>query len=473
MDAEATVLYVDDDAELSRVVAAALERLADDLTVERAASAADGIERLALGGVDCVVSDYEMPGTDGIGFLEAIRAAGETVPFVLYTGRGSEEVAGRAIAAGVTDYLRKGDGRDHFSVLARRIRTAVETDRSRRALEESEERFRAMVEGSREAIVLYRESVFYVNDRACELTGYDRETLLSGDAWSFVHPADRERVSRRVCARLDGSYLDEEFEFRVLTADGTVRELEASDRTIPIDGERAGFLVARDVTAVRRRQRELETQNRRLEEFAGVLSHDLRGPLNVVTGSLALARETGRESDFDRAESGLERMETLIADMLELSRHGSVVERTEPVSLDALSATVWADLDAEDATLDAASGTVDAAPDRLRQLLENLLSNALDHGGPAVDVSVGPLPRGGFYVEDDGPGVPAAERERVFQRGYTTADDGVGWGLVVVEHIATAHGWAVSLDEAGTGGARFEFSPVAAETEPPDTPRSV
>jgi PAS domain S-box-containing protein len=467
MTGEATVLYVDDDAAMSRVVARALGRH-DDLRVETVGAAAEGVERLAIGGVDCVVSDYEMPDTDGIEFLEAIRAAGEDVPFVLYTARGSEAVAGRAIAAGVTDYLRKGEGPDHFRVLARRVHNAIETARSRRALEESEERFRAMVEGSRDAILLYRESVLYANDRACDLAGRDREALVGSEPWCFVHPDDRRRFERRVAARIAGEYLDPEFEFRVLTADGTVRELEATDRSIPVDGEPAGLVAARDVTTARRRQRELETQNRRLEEFAGVLSHDLRGPLNVVAGSLALARETGRDADFDRAAVGLDRMETLIADMLELSRHGSAVEETEPVELAAAADSVWAELGASGGTLGVEDGTVDAAPDRLHQLLANLLSNAVDHGGEAVRVTVGPLQSGGFYVEDDGHGVPPDERERVFRRGYTTADDGVGWGLVVVEHIATAHGWSVSLTEGADGGARFEFRPQLTGRTTPD-----
>ena len=472
MNGDATVLCVDDDVALSQLVAATLERVHEDFRAETATSAAEGITRLAEGGIDCVVSDYEMPGTDGIEFLEAIRAAGEDVPFVLYTGRGSEEVAGRAISAGVTDYLRKGEGSDHLTVLAQRVRNAIETYQSQRALKESEERFRAIVEGSRDAVILYRDGVRYVNDRACELTGYDRETLLGDDPWRFVHPEDRERIGRRVEARLAGEYLDPEFEFRLVTAEGTVREMEASDRNIPIDGERAGFIAARDVTRSRSRQRELETQNRRLEEFAGVLSHDLRGPLNVVTGSLALARETGRDRDFDRAAVGLERMETLIEDMLELSRHGSAIDETEPVSLATVAEEVWTEVGVETATLEVDEGSVDAAPERLRQLLSNLLSNALDHGGEAVSVGVTPIRGGGFAVEDDGPGVPVDKRERVFRRGYTTADDGVGWGLVVVEHIATAHGWAVSLTESAAGGARFEFRPSVSATAGPDGKQS-
>lgn len=90
----------------------------------------------------------------------------------------------------------------------------------------------------------------------------------------------------------------------------------------------------------------------------------------------------------------------------------------------------------------------------LRQLLENLLTNAVEHGGPDVAVEVG-LTDTGFYVADDGPGVPAAERDQVFEHGFTTG--GTGVGLAVAAEIADAHGWETRLVESSAGGARFEY----------------
>jgi signal transduction histidine kinase len=97
----------------------------------------------------------------------------------------------------------------------------------------------------------------------------------------------------------------------------------------------------------------------------------------------------------------------------------------------------------------------------LSQLLENLFRNAVEHGGDDVTVNVGSLP-GGFYVADDGPGIPAADRESVFEPGFTTNDDGTGFGLEIVEAVASAHGWDVRVTDAaeGEGGARFEFTGV-------------
>ena len=100
-----------------------------------------------------------------------------------------------------------------------------------------------------------------------------------------------------------------------------------------------------------------------------------------------------------------------------------------------------------------------ADPDRLVQVFENLLQNSVDHGGEGVTVRVGSL-ENGFYVEDDGPGVPEADRERMFEHGYTTRQDGMGYGLSIVRSIVDAHGWSIAVTESEDGGARFELTGV-------------
>jgi signal transduction histidine kinase len=120
--------------------------------------------------------------------------------------------------------------------------------------------------------------------------------------------------------------------------------------------------------------------------------------------------------------------------------------------------------DAEGATLQYADGTfestiIKADVDRLAQLLENLLRNAVEHGGEDVTVTVGPLDEG-FYVEDDGSGIDDEDREKIFSAGYSTQENGVGFGLSIVKQVADAHGWEVSVVERSSGGARFEISGV-------------
>jgi len=210
-----------------------------------------------------------------------------------------------------------------------------------------------------------------------------------------------------------------------------------------------------------RTERTLRRQNERLEEFASVVAHDIRDPLAGIRANAEVARETGDEESFSAILSSVDRLEALVAELLELSRAGEVVDEPERVAVRAVAREAWTAVDAPEATLSVDhAGDVRADPPRLRRLFGNLLSNAVAHGGADVTVRVGALEGGetGFFVADDGPGIPADERERVFERGYTTSDDGTGFGLAIVDQIARAHGWSVALVESEAGGARFEFT---------------
>ncbi|WP_435124158.1 ATP-binding protein [Halobaculum sp. D14] len=210
---------------------------------------------------------------------------------------------------------------------------------------------------------------------------------------------------------------------------------------------------------LRRRETALERQNDRLEEFASVVSHDLRNPLNVAQGRLELLMDSVDSPHLDHIEEAHGRMEALIEDLLALARTGRSVGETAPVPLPSLARDTWGAVSGGgDVAVDSALGTVDADDTRLRELLENLMRNAVEHGGSDVDVEVGRLADGaGFYVADDGPGIPEADRDDVFERGYTTEEDGTGFGLPIVREIARAHGWTVSVAGSDAGGARFEI----------------
>jgi len=228
------------------------------------------------------------------------------------------------------------------------------------------------------------------------------------------------------------------------------------------------LILVTDITDRERDRRELKRQNERLDRFASVVSHDLRNPLQVLRGALDGARETGDPKHFDRGEQALDRMETLIDDVLSLARQGQPIDETQPVSLATLVEECWTMIETGDAELvvDGDLGFV-ADPDRLRQLVENLVRNAVEHGGGDVTVGIGPLPDGtGFYVEDDGRGIPASERSEVFESGYSTAENGTGFGLAIVSEIVDAHGWTITATDSAEGGTRFEISGVTTVETP-------
>ncbi|MDQ2054189.1 HAMP domain-containing sensor histidine kinase [Halobellus sp. H-GB7] len=208
-----------------------------------------------------------------------------------------------------------------------------------------------------------------------------------------------------------------------------------------------------------RREQTLEAQNERLETFAGVISHDLRNPLNVVTGSLRLAQRDLDSPHVDRAARAADRMEGLIEQVLMLATQGQDISDPRPVRLESVVESAWDtnDTRAAELRIEDGLGTVDGDPDRLREAFGNLFRNAVEHGGDDVRVRVGPCAEG-FYVADDGPGIPEDARESVFDRGYTTG--GTGLGLAIVRTIVEAHGWSVRVRESADGGARFEITGV-------------
>jgi PAS domain S-box-containing protein len=218
-------------------------------------------------------------------------------------------------------------------------------------------------------------------------------------------------------------------------------------------------------TGRERVERDLRRQNDRLEEFAGVVSHDLRNPLSVLDLSLELAEESGDPEQFRRCREAVDRMEELVDDLLTLAREGERVAETEPVDLARAAEAAWETTETEsaDATLAVETeATVRADDSRLRQLLGNLFGNAATHGtreGGGVTVTVTDTDEG-FAVADDGPGIPEDDRESVFEAGVTTSDDGTGFGLAIVREVAQAHGWSVSVTASDEGGARFEVAGV-------------
>ena len=237
---------------------------------------------------------------------------------------------------------------------------------------------------------------------------------------------------------------DEDRLLSEILAGGLTRALEQVERT----------------EQLRARERELTEQNDRLEEFASIVSHDLRNPINVAEGRLELAATECDSEHLEHVGRAHERMRTLIEDLLTLAREGETVTDFEAVALTALVERCWANVETDEATLVTdTERTVQADKSRLKQLFENLIRNAIDHGGGDVTVTVGEMDTG-FYVEDDGPGIPADEREAIFEAGYSTRADGTGFGLSIVKRIVEAHEWEIDVTDGDEGGARFEITGV-------------
>ncbi|WP_158854976.1 PAS domain S-box protein [Halorhabdus sp. CUG00001] len=299
-----------------------------------------------------------------------------------------------------------------------------------------------------------------VTEQAVEKTGYERAELLSMDALELFADTDRARIRADIeAAFLDGAST---IEAELVRKDGQTIPFEFRKRRLA-DQEGNVYVagVGRDISERKRRERQLKRQLEQFEHFGSVVSHDLRTPLQTARGRLELAAETGEERHFEAAERALERMETLLGDLSKVMREGEFVSEVHPTSLLEVAQPVWESLAPGCATLQCEDDvTIQADQRALERLFENLFKNALEHAGANVTVTVGRF-RDGWYIEDDGPGVPAPDRERIFEAGYSTATEGSGFGLASVRQLVVAHGWDITVAEGENGGARFEITDVA------------
>ncbi|WP_257301056.1 PAS domain S-box protein [Haloarchaeobius sp. FL176] len=696
------LLHVDDDAKFAALVAEFLERHGERFHVhtETDPNAALSTIRNEEIDFDCIVSDYDMPGLDGLELLQEIRTDYPDLPFVLFTGHGSEAIASEAITAGVTEYLQKGGGTEQYTVLANRIDQVVErywanryADRARQAIETAQgginildadgyiqyvNRACADLLGyEREELVgqhwetLYRDEdidevydellpaarqgqwqgrttferkdggiletnhtltvgrdgslvctfsplddpateralslrertmaeapvgivlfdphaegnpITYANDAFIDLTGYDRPDVV-GREWLFlqgeetsddavaelrsavqnhdrstvemrnyradgtefwnrvrvapvfgsdgelahflsfhddvterktaeerlragtarleavfegspdmivIHDADGviHDVNQQSCEKLGyteaelvgKSVLDidvtadreraqsfwknlptncpRRFEGELQRRDGTTIPVEIHLIRLDLDGEDRFVAMDRDITEQKAREAELLRQNERLDRFTSVVSHDLRNPLQLAQGRLELLEAECTSEHTEDIEYALDRIDTLIDDLLAFARLGDEAMEIEPVDLSELVRTSWETVETAEATLVLETNrSVDADRDKLQQLFENLFRNSVEHGGADVTVSVGDTDSG-FYVADDGPGISAAERGDVFEAGFSTTDAGTGFGLNIVRQIVDAHDWEISITESEGGGTRFDVRTV-------------
>ena len=312
--------------------------------------------------------------------------------------------------------------------------------------------------------------VVAVNGTVEELFGYTpaafRELGIDECAVSPAQAQDARTGAERT-ARETGSGT---YRWEVERHDGTTFWAESTVSPTTV-GERECFVsVVRDVTEQTERERELE-------RFAEILTHDLRSPLNAAQAQVGILRGEvrGGEEFLDRLERVHGRMADIVDDVRTLVSHGDRIENPVQVDLNQVVDGAWEAVvggrdgrsahgnarGAPTLVVEDGLGTVTADESRIGRLFENLFENAVRHatGDSGVTVTVSTTPRGrGIVVADDGPGIVADDRERVFDYGYTTADRGTGFGLNIVSAVADSHGWDVDVREADSGGARFEIT---------------
>ena len=446
----------------------------------------EGVAGTTLGGEDGKLIDDVRADPDAAPRRPATRAA-LSVP-----------VGDDAVLQVVADRVGAYDETDLelAELLADHVEHAVERVRYEATVERERDRFAALFQNVPDAAVQYRldddgsPRIQRVNSAFVRLFGYEPAAAVGETTADLLVPDDDCDAAETLYDDVrTGERLDVEVTRE--TADGPHPFLL---RSVPVWAEsgdvtdRVGYFIYTDIGEMRERERELTRKNERLDAFTSIVSHDLRNPLGVAQGYLEKTRD-GAGDHLDTVAAELDRMDRMIDELLTLARQGELVGETTPVDIENVARAAWSHVSTGDARLVVAdSTTVTADRDRLVELLENLFRNAVEHGSTdsrpkpdesadhgtppsesdddtstAPTVTVGTLHDGGFYVADDGPGIPADQRAEVFEMGVSTAEDGTGFGLSIVERIAEAHGWEVSVGESADGGARFEIAPGGGE----------
>ncbi|GAB3031099.1 ATP-binding protein [Natronobiforma cellulositropha] len=466
-----SLLYADSDSS-ARERAALLDAL-DGVAIEPTTSIDAALD--ALETADGVVAAGGLTDGSELDLARAIRERDPHATVILYPERGSDRLASEASAADVAYLPRSLD--DDGERLLERVRAEIELRERRRRHETESAMFTSMMSDLPISV--------YFKDREARHVRVGPGVGTDTDSVDPIGKTDPEVYAHEIGDQAWNSYEDD---LHVIeTGDPIVEKEEVWALDIPnVDaiwlestkvpwrneqGEICGLMgLTRDITELKRREHELERQQRHLDRFASFVSHDLRNPLNVANGYLELGRETGSDDAFAEVSRALSRIERLIDDLLEMTRDQAGVATLSTVDLQTTIEEIWSEVGIRDATLRNAvpDGTVITADERLlRQLFANLFRNAIQHVGTDVYVTVGTMPTG-FFVEDDGPGIPDDEREQVFDFGYTGSENGSGMGLAYVAQIAESHDWAVDVTAGSIGGARFEVSNCLLVTAPGD-----
>ena len=271
---EISVLHVDDDPNQFEFIKFFLNQVDKVLDVTCVGTPDEVFRELDTGNYDCLVTDFKMPLMNGIDLSKKVRE-NHTLPIILYTGQGSEEVAEAAFTIGVDDYIRKEMDPSHYQVLAKRIRHVVEKKRA-------ETLYQRVVEGIMDGLsIVVDNRIVYANQVQAEIFGATNvDEIIGLEASSFVHANQRNTAEKRMFEKSMNNEIPPFFKYTITRLDMTLIEVEGLTSVINYNGKKAFMVLTRDITEKNR----LESERKRVEDRVKTIV-DL-APDGIVTVSL-------------------------------------------------------------------------------------------------------------------------------------------------------------------------------------------
>jgi PAS domain S-box-containing protein len=518
------VLVVEDTPDTAKQLKRVLER-EFPVTVEVAPDCATARRRLSDEAFDLVTLDFMLPDGLGLDLLEEITATGEMPRVIMVTGHGDEASAVRSFRSKASGYVIKDQHLAPRLVEAvNKALVEIDLERARAEMERREAHFRSLTEKSSDMVTVMRANgtITYVSPSIIRFLGYDPDEMVGQNAFDFLHPDDRARVTKLVEGALDTPGAVLILEYRVRHKEGPWRFLETVGRNLLTDPAVGGIVInSRDVTARKRveaelekyrhnleqlvqertaelaetnvklreeiaerktAQAELQERAERLADFLTVTSHELRHPISVVKGYTTMLQGYLERMDRDTLleissalNTSVDRLTGYVEELLEASlvEQGRYTFEIGPCDIQPLIQASLSDLtglgERERATAAIAEEArrVSADPSKIKRMIDMLLDNALKFSEPGTPIEIVVDKDGDraiVSVMDRGIGVPSEARELVFDRFYQVEEVshhstvGLGLGLYLARQIAEAHSGEIRCEGRDGGGTVFRFT---------------
>jgi PAS domain S-box-containing protein len=464
------VLCIDDEPDLLKITKLYLER--DGVfAVDTLTSATEAMDRLETTLYDAIVTDYAMPEMDGITFLKALKKIGNTIPVIIFTGRGREEVVIEALNSGADFYLQKGGNPTaQFTELAKKIHYAVSRKRAEVALRASEAEYRLLADNGSDTVWRMRlDGVFtYHSPAVMKLRGYTpyeankirMEDSFCLESLAIIRKQFQEEAEKPMSER----WSDQILELQMLRKDGSAVWTEVSIR--PIRDE-VGTVIGlqgstRDITERKRVIKALQESNKKLSILFGINRQDINRQLSVLTENLRIFQ---RKQPDIAGDEYLRKVSGAVHNISGLVRFAAQYEQigvNESVWLECHklveNAVKQAPLGKVSLINDIPSGKEIFADPLISRVFINLMENAVRYGEKITTIRFTARESGENYLiicEDDGPGIPAKDKTKIFEQGF---GKNAGLGLFLTREILAITG--INIRETGEPGkgARFEMT---------------
>jgi PAS domain S-box-containing protein len=500
------VLHVDDDPLLEEITKLMLMDLDSSFEIDSVNCVDGALKKLSTDTFDVVISDYEMPQKDGLEFLTELREQNNQIPFILFTGKGREEVVIKALNLGADAYHNKqGEPETVYRELSHSITVLFDRNKTKKALEESEKRYRVLMEKASEAIFVHnvKGQIIDANLQAYKNLGYTKEEL-----------------SKMTVADLEGGTIQNgkgdllwpivisgetfTFESSYKRKDGSVFPIEVSLGPIKINNETFVMALAKDITERKEAQERRKILEKKLKDYsehlkwlvdlrtaqlkdanerlvkserlaaigqlAGMVGHDLRNPLAGIKNAVYFLKKKGKgiselqsKEMFDTIDKALDHIDKIIKDLLDYSKEMhleltkyqasflvkeaiGMVQVPERVQIaNQVQEEIWIWVNA----------------DKMMRVFINLIKNAIDAMPEKGTLQISSSQKNDYLeiaFADTGTGISEEILRKIFSPLFTTKPQGIGFGLAICKRIIEAHGGTIKVETAINKGTTFIIS---------------